>query len=90
MTIICSDLWKQIIDPNTIVKEEEECFLGVTHDGLKIVGVTQLTLNFGKLHVKHLVLIVDKIAHKFILGDDFLSQYKCDSLNSVKAIVFGG
>ena len=26
VTIICSDLWKQIKDPNTIVNKEEECF----------------------------------------------------------------
>ena len=90
MTIIRSDLWKQIKDPNTIVTEEDECFQGVTHDGLKIVGVTQLTLHFGKLHVKHPVLIVDKIGHKFILGNDCLTQYKCDRLNSAKAIVFVG
>ena len=49
-----------------------------------------MTLHFGKLLVKHSVLIVDKIAHKFIVGNDFLTQYKCDLLNSAKAIVFGG
>ena len=49
-----------------------------------------MTLHFGKLHVKHPVLIVDKIAHKFILGNDFLTQDKCDLLNAAKAIVFGG
>ena len=38
----------------------------------------------------HPVLIVDKIAHKFILGNDFLTKYNCDLLNSAKAIVFGG
>ena len=73
VTIIRSDLWKQIKDPSTIVNEEEECFQGVTHDTLKIVGVTQLTLHFGKLQVKHPVLIVDNIAHKFILGNDVLT-----------------
>ena len=62
----------------------------MTHDGLKIVEVTHLTLHFGKLHVKHPVLIVNKIAHKLILGNDFLIQYKCDLLNSAKACVFGG
>ena len=48
-----------------------------------------MTLHFGNIHVKHPVLIVDKIAHKFILGNDFLKQYKCDLLNSTRAIVFG-
>ena len=62
----------------------------MTHDKLKIVGVTQLSFHFGKLHVEHPVLIVDKIAHKFILGNYFLTQYKCDLINSAKAIVFGG
>ena len=90
VTFIRSDLWKQIKDPNSLVNKEQECFQGVTHDGLKIVGVTHMTLHFGKLHVKHPVLIVDKIADKFILGNDFLKQYKCDLLNSAKAIVFGG
>ena len=46
-----------------------------------------MTLHFEILHVKHPLLIVDKIAHKFILGNDFLTQYKCDILNSVEAIV---
>ena len=90
VTIIRSDLWKQIKDPNTIVNEIEECFQEVTHDELNIVWVTQLTLHFRKLHVKHPVLIVDKTAHKFILGNDFLTQYKCDLLNFVRGIVFGG
>ena len=90
VTIIRSDFWKQVKDKNTLVNEEEECFQGVTHDGLKIVGITQLNLHFGMLNVKHPVLIVDKIAHKFILGNDFLTKYKCDLLNSAKVIVFGG
>ena len=89
VTIICSDLWKQIKNPNTIVNEKEECFQGVTHDGLKIVGVSQLRLHFRKLHVKHPVLIFDKIAQNFILRNDFLTQYKCDQLISAKALVFG-
>ena len=62
----------------------------MTNDGLNIVGVTYMTLYFGTLHVKHPVLIVDKMAHKFILGIDSLTQYKCDLLNSAKSIVFGG
>ena len=49
-----------------------------------------MILHFGKLQVKHLVLIVDKITHSFILGNDFLTEYKCDLLNCAKAIVFGG
>ena len=49
-----------------------------------------MTLHFGKLHVKIPVLIVDKIAHNFILGNNFLTQYKCNLFNSAKAIVFGG
>ena len=90
VTIICSDLWKQIKDLNSLVNEIEECFHAVTHDGIKIVGVTHMTLHFGQLHVMHLVLIVDKIAHKFILGNYLLTRYKCDLLNSAKAIVFDG
>ena len=49
-----------------------------------------MTLHIRKLHVKHLVLIVDTIAHRFIFGHDFMKQYKCDLLNSSEAIVFGG
>ena len=90
MTIICSELWKQIKDLNTIVNETDEFFQRVTHDKLKIMGVTQLKLHLVKLHVKHSVLIVDKIARKFILENDFLTQYKCVLLNSTKAIMFGG
>ena len=74
VTINRSDLWKQIKYPNSLLNEEEECFQGVTHDGLKIVGVTHMTLHLGKLHVKHPALIVDKIANKFIFGNEFLTQ----------------
>ena len=49
-----------------------------------------MTLHLGQLHVKHPVLIVDKIAHKYILGNDFLTQYKCDLHSSARAIVVGG
>ena len=34
-------------------------------------------------------MIADEIAHKFILGNDFLTQHKCDILNSQKVIQFG-
>ena len=88
MTIIWFDFWKQIEDPNTIINEKEE-FQGVKHDGLKIVKVTHMTLHFEKQHGKNLMLIVDKLAHKLIIGNEFLTQYKCDLLNSAKAIVFG-
>ena len=62
----------------------------MTNDGLKIVWVTRLTLQFGKVHVTNVVFFVDKIVHKFIFKNDFLTQYKCDLLNSAKAIVFDG
>ena len=41
------------------------------------------------MHIEHPVVVVDKIAHKFILGNDFLVQHKCDILNSDGSIVFG-
>ena len=82
MTIIRLYLNTKIKYPNTLVNAKEECFQGLTHYGIKIMRVTQLTLHFGKLHVKHPVLIVDKIANEFIFGNDLLTQYKCDLLNS--------
>ena len=62
----------------------------MTHDRLKIIKVTQLTLHFKQFNVKHPEFIVDKIARKFIIGNDFMTQYKCDLLNSANTIVFGG
>ena len=65
-------------------------FSNVTHNGLRIVKITQLKLHFEKLHVKHSVHIVDKIAHNIIFGNDILTQYKCYLLNSARAIVLTG
>ena len=39
--------------------------------------------------VTDLVLIAEAIAHKFILGTDFCTEYKCDIINSEKFILFG-
>ena len=35
------------------------------------------------------MLIAEAIAHKFILGTDFCTEYKCDIINSEKFILFG-
>ena len=56
---------------------------------MKVFGRVHLKLQFGSLIIEHPVVVVDKIAHKFILGNDFFVQYKCDILNSDGAIVFG-
>ena len=76
--------------PNLLVNWNNKCFQGVIHNKLQIVWVFQMTLHFGKLLVKNTVLIVDKSANKFIITNDILTQYKCDLLNSAKAIVFNG
>ena len=39
--------------------------------------------------MEHPVVVVDKIAQKFILGNDFLVAHRCDILNSDGTIVFG-
>ena len=39
--------------------------------------------------VTHPVLIAEAIDHKFILGNDFLTEYKCDIINSEGSILFG-
>ena len=56
---------------------------------MRVFGLAYLKLEFGSLHIEHPVVVVDKIAHKFILGNDFLIQYQCDILNSDGVIVFG-
>ena len=89
VTIIRADLWRSLRDPLCPVENEPEDFQGVTRDGLRIIGVTQLEMRVGGLCVKHPVLIADEIAHKFILGNDFLTKHKCDILNSQGVIQFG-
>lgn len=74
----------------TIVNAEKECIQEVTHDGQQVVKVTQLILHFINVYVKHPLLIVNKIAHKLIVENDFLTLYKSDLLNTAKAIVFRG
>ena len=61
----------------------------MNRDGLRVFGLAHLKLQFGSLNIEHPVVVVDIIANKFILGNDFLVQYKCDILNSGGVIVFG-
>ena len=56
---------------------------------MRVFGLVQLKFEFGSLHIEHLVVVVDNIAHKFILGKDFLVAHLCDILNSDGTIVFG-
>ena len=89
VTLIRADLWEQVRLPQNKLLIEEEKFQGVTRDGLRVFGLAYLKLQFGSMHIEHPVVVVDKIAHKFILGNDFLVQHKCDILNSDGSIVFG-
>ena len=89
VTIIRPDLWEQVRESSDIVEEEPEDVQGVTRDGLRIFGLTSLKLKFGGIVVTHPVLIADAIAHKFIFGNDFLTDYKCVIINSEGSILFG-
>ena len=89
VTIIRADLWRSVRDLSETVENEPEDIQGVTRDGLRILGLTKLEMSVGFLRVKHPVLISEEIAHKFILGNDFLTEHKCDILNSQKIIQFG-
>ena len=55
---------------------------------MRFFGLAYLKQQFGSLQIKHPVVVVDKIAHKFILDNDFFVQYQCDILNSDNVIVF--
>ena len=57
VTIFRSDLWDKLRSTDETVHKEEENVQGVTHDGLHILGITNLNLKFGALQVKHPVLI---------------------------------
>ena len=82
-------MWEQLRQTQNKLLIQEEEFQGVTRDGLRVFGLAYLKLEFGSLHIEHPVVIVDKITHKFILGNDFLIQYQCNILNSDGVIVFG-
>ena len=73
-----------------IVEQEFEDFQRVTRDGLRIIKLTRLLFKFGGLLVTHIVLIAESIAHKFILGNDFMIEHKCYIINSKGVIQFGG
>ena len=81
VTIVRADLWEEVRD-KAIVEEEPEDFQGVTRDGLRIIGLTRLLLKFGGLLVTYPVVIAESITHKFILGSDFMTEHKCDIINS--------
>ena len=82
VTIKRSDLLDQVRESSDIVNEEPKDFQGDTRDGLRILGFTRLKLKFSCIVVNHPVLIAVAIPHRFILGNDFLTEYKCDIINS--------
>ena len=89
-TLIRADMWEQVRRPhNKLLIDKTKQFQGVTRDGLRVFGLVHLKLEFGSLHIDHQVVVVDKIAHKCILGNDFLVAHRCDILNSEGTIVFG-
>ena len=88
VTIIRAKLWRLVRDLSEPVVNEPENCQGVTRDGLRILGLTKLEMSIGSLRVKHPVFIVDKIAHKLILRNDFLTEHKCDILKTQKVIQF--
>ena len=89
VTLIRADVLEQVRQPNNKLLIEDKKFKGVTRDGLRVFGHAHLKLQFGSLHIEHPLVVVDKIAHKFILGNDYLVQYQCDILNSDGVIVLG-
>ena len=90
VTIMRPDLWNEVSGDNELLLTLEEDCQGVTEHCLEVLGRTHVRLRFGKLDVAHPVVVVDNIAHKFIIGNDFLLLYKCDILYSQNAILFGG
>jgi hypothetical protein len=66
VTLIQADLWEQVRFPRNKLSIEDEKFHGVTRDGLKVLCLAYLELQFGSLRIEHPVVVVDKIAHKFI------------------------
>ena len=89
VTIVRVDLWVKVRDDIAIVEAEPEDFQGVTSDGLRIIGLTRYVLKFKGLLVTHPVLIAELIAHKFILENNFMTEHKCDIINSEGVIQFG-
>ena len=86
VTIIRADLWRLARDLSEPVENQPEDFQGVTRDGLRIPWLTKLEMSVGSVRVKHPILIADEIAHKFILENNFLTEHKCDILNSKKLL----
>ena len=90
VTIMRRDLSNEVSGDNELLHTEEEDFQGVTEHGFEVLGRTHMRLRFGKLDVEHPVVVVDNIAHKFIIDNDFLLLHKCDILYLQDAILFGG
>ena len=84
VTISRAHLWRSVRDLSKPVKNEPEDFHNVTRDGLRILGLTKHEMSVGFLRVTQPILIAAEIAHKFILENDFYTEYKCNILNSQK------
>ena len=74
VTLIRVDMWEQVRQPHNKLLIKQEKFQGVTRDGLRVFSLAHLKLQFGSLNIEHLVVVVYKIAHKF-MGNDFFVQY---------------
>ena len=68
---------------------EPENYQNITHDKLRIIILTRLLFKFKKLLVNHFVLIAKSIAHKLIMGNNFITEHKFDINNSKGVILFG-
>ena len=88
--IMRRDLWNEVGGINELLYTKEEDFQKVTKHGLEVLKRTHVRMRFGQLDVAHLVVVVDNIAHKFIIGNDFLLLHQCDILYSQDVILFGG
>ena len=82
-------MWEQVRQPHNKLLIEQEKFQGVTRDGLRVFGLAHLELQLGSLNIGHPVVVGDKIAHRFKLGNDSFVQYRCDIFNSDGIMVFG-
>ena len=87
--IMRRDLWNEVSGDNELHTDEKD-FQRVTEHGLEMLGQTHVRLRFEQFDVAHPVVIINNIAHKFIIGNDFLLLNKSDIFYSEDAILFGG
>jgi hypothetical protein len=78
-TIVSSSLWEEGGGSSlSSLGEVDGSLHSATGENLKILGITDITLQLGSLSFNHPTIVVENLTHPCLLGSDFFSAHNCN------------